>query len=131
VRSRGRFEIDFDPLGFCAPTPHRIFEFPPAVATGEEQLGKFTAGKSKYIRLHLYSGKLILAATYHRRVFVVGRRFAAGAPELTHVCAVGVSGTKPRREAPPPPRLALPRAPRRAATEQPRCSPLPPRRRIP
>jgi hypothetical protein len=28
-----------------------------AVATGEEQLGRFTAKKSKYIRLYLYSGK--------------------------------------------------------------------------
>jgi hypothetical protein len=32
-------------------------------ATGEKQLGRFTARKSKYIRLYLYSGKLILAAT--------------------------------------------------------------------
>jgi hypothetical protein len=28
-----------------------------AVATGEEKLGRFTARKSKYIRLYLYSGK--------------------------------------------------------------------------
>jgi hypothetical protein len=48
-------------------------------------------GKSKYIRLYLYSGKLILAATYLRRIFVVGRRFAAGAPALTHVCTVGAA----------------------------------------
>ena len=39
-----------------------------AVATGEEQLGRLAATKSKYIRLYLYSGKLILAATYLRRV---------------------------------------------------------------
>jgi hypothetical protein len=34
-----------------------------AVATGEGQLGSFAVRKSKYIRLYLYSGKLILAAT--------------------------------------------------------------------
>jgi hypothetical protein len=39
-----------------------------AAATGEEQLGRFAARKSKYIRLYLHSGKLILAATYLRRV---------------------------------------------------------------
>jgi hypothetical protein len=33
-----------------------------AVAIGEEQLGRCAARKSKYIRLYLYSGKLILAA---------------------------------------------------------------------
>jgi hypothetical protein len=102
-----------------------------AVATGEERLGRWAAGKSKCIRLYLYNGKLILAATYLRRVFVVGRRFAAGAPALTHVCTAGASGTIPRREATPPPRLALPRAPPRAATEQLHRSPLPPRRRLP
>jgi hypothetical protein len=58
----------------------------------------------KYIRLYLRSGKLVFAATYLRRVFVVVRRFAAGAQALTHVCTVGACGTKPRREAPPPPR---------------------------
>ena len=31
--------------------------------TGEGQLGRFAARKTKYIRLYLYSGKLILAAT--------------------------------------------------------------------
>jgi hypothetical protein len=43
------------------------------------------ARKSKYIRLYLYSGKFIIAATYLRRVFVDGRSFAAGAPALTYV----------------------------------------------
>jgi hypothetical protein len=56
-----------------------------AVATGEEQLGRCAARKSKYIRLYMYSVKLILAATYLRRVFVDGRSFAAGAPALAHV----------------------------------------------
>ena len=49
-----------------------------AVATGEEQLGRCAAGQSKYLRLYLYCGKLIFAATYLRRVFVDGRSFAAG-----------------------------------------------------
>jgi hypothetical protein len=35
-----------------------------AFATIENQLGRFTGSKSKYIRLYLYSCKLILAATY-------------------------------------------------------------------
>jgi hypothetical protein len=68
-----------------------------AVATGEEQLGRCAGRKSKYIRLYLYSGKLILAATYLRRVFVDGRSFAAGAPALTYVFTVGACSTKPRR----------------------------------
>jgi hypothetical protein len=38
------------------------------VGTGEEQFGRCTAGQSKYIWLYLYSGKLIFAATYLRRV---------------------------------------------------------------
>jgi hypothetical protein len=42
-------------------------------------------GKSKYIWLYLYSGKLIVAATYLRRVWVDGRSFAADAPALMHV----------------------------------------------
>jgi hypothetical protein len=37
-----------------------------AVATGEEQLGRYAARKSKYIWLYLYSRKLILAAAYLR-----------------------------------------------------------------
>jgi hypothetical protein len=53
--------------------------------------------RSKYIRLYLYSGKSILAATYLRRVFIDGRRFAAGAPTLTHARTVGTCGTKHRR----------------------------------
>jgi hypothetical protein len=53
-----------------------------AAAAGEEQLGRCTAGKSKYYRLHLNSGKFTLAAMYLRRVRVDGLSFAA-AP--THV----------------------------------------------
>jgi hypothetical protein len=49
-----------------------------AAATGVEQLGRCAARKSKNIRLYLYSGKFILAATYLRRVFTDGRSFAAG-----------------------------------------------------
>ena len=60
----------------------------------------YTARKSKYTRLYLYRCKLILAATYLRRVFVDGRSFAAGAPALTHVYTVGACGTKPRRGSP-------------------------------
>jgi hypothetical protein len=44
-----------------------------AALTGEEQHGTCTARKGKYIRLYLYSGKLILAATSLRRVFAGGR----------------------------------------------------------
>jgi len=71
-----------------------------AAATVKEQLGRFAARKSKYIRLYLYSDKLIFAATYLRRVFVDCRSLAAGASALTHVCAVGACGTRPRREPP-------------------------------
>jgi hypothetical protein len=71
-----------------------------AAATEEEQLGRFAARKIKYIRLYMYSGKLILEATYLGRVFVDGRSFAAGAPALTHVFTVGACGTKPRRGPP-------------------------------
>jgi hypothetical protein len=39
-----------------------------AVATGEARPRRFAAGQSNYIRLYLYSGKLILAATYLRRL---------------------------------------------------------------
>jgi hypothetical protein len=35
-----------------------------AAATGEEQFGRCSARKGKYIRLYLYSGNLILAVTY-------------------------------------------------------------------
>jgi hypothetical protein len=48
----------------------------------------------------LYSGKLVLAATYLRRVLVDGRSIEAGAPALAHVNAVGACGTKPRRGPP-------------------------------
>jgi hypothetical protein len=70
------------------------------VATEEEQLGRFTARKSKSIRLYLYSGKLALAATYLRRDFVDCHSLAAGAPALTHVCTAGACGTKTRRGPP-------------------------------
>jgi hypothetical protein len=53
------------------------------IATGEERFGRCTAGQIKYILLYLYSGKLILAAMYLRRVCVDGRSVAAGAPALT------------------------------------------------
>jgi hypothetical protein len=43
-----------------------------AFATGEEQLGRCAARNGKYVRLYLYSRKLIAAATYLRRVFVDG-----------------------------------------------------------
>jgi hypothetical protein len=43
-----------------------------AVGTEEEELGRFAARQGKYVRLYLYSGKLILAATYLRRAFAVG-----------------------------------------------------------
>jgi hypothetical protein len=56
-----------------------------AAAAGEEQLGSCTAGQSKRYRLYLYSGKLTIAAMYFRRILVVGRSFAAGAPPLAHV----------------------------------------------
>jgi hypothetical protein len=39
-------------------------------------------------RLYLFSGKVTLAAVYHRRVRVVCRSFAAGASPLAHVCTV-------------------------------------------
>jgi hypothetical protein len=71
-----------------------------AFATGEQQLSRFAARKSKYTLLYLYSGKLVLAATYLRRVFVDGRHVAAGAQALTHVCTVGACGLKPRRRPP-------------------------------
>jgi hypothetical protein len=48
-------------------------------------------------RLYLYSGKLTLAATYFRRVFLYGRSFTAGAPALTHVWGCSI---KPRRGPP-------------------------------
>jgi hypothetical protein len=71
-----------------------------AAATGEEDLGRFSARKSIYIRLYLYSGKLILPAAYLRQARVDGRSLAAGAPALTQVCTVGACGTKPRRGPP-------------------------------
>jgi hypothetical protein len=63
-------------------------------ATGGEQLGRFEAEKSTYIRYYLYSGKLALAPMHRRRARVVGRSFAAGAPALTHVHTVGACGKK-------------------------------------
>jgi hypothetical protein len=40
--------------------------------------------QSKCYRLYLNSGKIAFAAMYLRRVQVVGRRFEADAPLLTH-----------------------------------------------
>ena len=54
-----------------------------AAATGEEQNGRCAAGKSKYIRLHPYSGKLALALMNLRRARVAGHTFAASAQPLT------------------------------------------------
>ena len=56
-----------------------------AAAAGEEQLGRFAAEQSKYSRLYLRSGKLIVGATSLRRDRFVGRAFAAA---LTHVSRV-------------------------------------------
>jgi hypothetical protein len=50
-----------------------------AVATGEEKLVKFTAGRVNI------SGFIYTVAIYLRRVRVVCRSSAAGAPPLTHV----------------------------------------------
>jgi len=104
-----------------------------AVATGEEQLGSFAAKKSKYTRLYLYSGKLILAVMYLRRVFVDGRSLAAGAPAQTRVCTVGACDTKPQHG--PPAALpgqvcgGIPRAMARIAPSQPNeaMAPIAPR----
>jgi hypothetical protein len=56
-----------------------------AVTAEKGQLGRSTAGLSKYNRLYQNSDKLALAAMYFRRVRVHGRSFAAGAPLLTHL----------------------------------------------
>ena len=71
-----------------------------AAATDRERLGRCSAGQSQYIRLSRYNGKLALAAIYLRRVRVVGHSIAVGAPPLTHVCAVGACGKRPRRGPP-------------------------------
>ena len=92
----GRGNICFGHVSFAVHQGQRR----DSAATGEEQLERFTARKSKFIRLYLYSGKLILAATYLRRAFVDGHSLAAGAPALAHVCAAGAYGTKPRRGPP-------------------------------
>jgi hypothetical protein len=65
-----------------------------AVATGEERHGRCSAGQSEYIRLYRHSGKLALAAMSPRRVRVVGRSFAAGAPPLPHVFTIAACGNK-------------------------------------
>jgi|AntAceMinimDraft_5_1070358.scaffolds.fasta_scaffold236472_1 hypothetical protein len=90
-----------------------------AVATGEKQLGRFTAGKSKYIRLFLYNGKLTFAAMSLREVRVAGRSFTAGAPALTHVYTAGDYGTKHRRG--PPVALLGAGVWRHAWGDDPRC----------
>jgi hypothetical protein len=48
-----------------------------AIAAGEEKNGRCAAGMSKYYRLRMGSGKLVLAAVYLRRVRVIGRSYAA------------------------------------------------------
>jgi hypothetical protein len=53
-----------------------------AAAAGEDQLGRFLAGHSKYYRLYLLRGKLTLAAMYLRRVRVVGRSSAAALKQV-------------------------------------------------
>jgi hypothetical protein len=55
------------------------------VAAGKEQLGRCAAGQGKYYWLYVGSSKLVFAAMCLRRVRVVGRRFAVGAPPRTHV----------------------------------------------
>jgi hypothetical protein len=45
-----------------------------AAATGEERLGRCSAGQSKYVWLYRNSGKLALAAMYLRRVQLCGGR---------------------------------------------------------
>jgi hypothetical protein len=44
---------------------------------GDEQLGRCTAEQSEFYRLYLHGGNVALAATYLRRVRVVGRSSAA------------------------------------------------------
>jgi hypothetical protein len=63
-----------------------------AAATGEEQIARCAAGKSKYTRLYLCSGKLTIETIYPRRVRVAGLSFSAVAPALTHVCTAGDYG---------------------------------------
>ena len=61
-------------------------------ATGEEQIARCAAWKSKYTRLYLCSGKLTIETIYPRRVRVAGLSFSAVAPALTHVCTAGDYG---------------------------------------
>jgi hypothetical protein len=65
-----------------------------AAATGEERHGRCSAGKSRYIRLYLYSVKLALAPMRLGRARVACRSFAAGAQPLTHIFTVGAYGKK-------------------------------------
>jgi len=73
----------FQPLLRCLRLRHNISAWAFGSPTGgrrlagDEQLGRCTAEQSKYCRLHLYSGKLALAAMYIRRVRVVSRSSAA------------------------------------------------------
>jgi hypothetical protein len=57
---------------------------------------------------------------YLRRVLVVGRSFAAGAPPLTHVCTAGACGKKTRRG--PPAALARAGVWRHARGDDANCS---------
>jgi hypothetical protein len=56
-----------------------------AAAAGEEQLGRCAAGKSKYYRLYLYSGKLTSAVMCLRRVRVAGRSFAVALAPVSRI----------------------------------------------
>jgi hypothetical protein len=56
-----------------------------AATAGSSVLGRFAAEHRKKLWLYLHSGKLTLAAIYHRRVRVVGHSFAAA---LKHVLKV-------------------------------------------
>jgi hypothetical protein len=56
-----------------------------AVATGGEQHGNCAAGKSKYYRLYVDSGKSILAVMYLRQVRVVGFSFEAATAHISTV----------------------------------------------
>jgi hypothetical protein len=46
-------------------------------AAGEEQLGRYTARKSKFYWYYLYNSKLTFAAMHPRRIRVLGRSFVA------------------------------------------------------
>jgi hypothetical protein len=76
------------------------------VSRDVEQLGRRTAGQSKYNRLYMLSGKLTLAAMHLRQVRDVGRTYAAA---LAHVspAVMPPASAKPNLGAPPDGTLAL------------------------